>query len=411
VLSPASNPYFVFAYRRCTIARMSESQDPGAAAGNTRAYTIDSDFPGGNIRVERMEGNSIYLHQELRDTEIWWFYWHFRVRGAAGRELTFHFTQGNVIGSQGPAVSVDGGRSWAWLGAQAVQDTAFVYAFPMGQDEVRFCFAPAYVESDLHRFLAQWQGHPALHTGSLCQTRKGRTVEYVRLGATDQCVRHRVLLTCRHHACESIASYALEGMMAAVLESSYDSEPVWDTVEFMIVPFMDKDGVEEGDQGKQRHPRDHWLDYEGISLYRTTGALREKGPAWSDGKLRVALDLHCPHIRGTTNEAIYCVGGFDSQNWEEIQRFSAILETTRSGPLPYRTTDNIPFGVAWNTAENLSQGMSFAEWAIALPTTRMATTIEIPYATVHDHPMTVEAARTLGQDLARALYHYLAVIV
>ena len=44
-----------------------------------------------------------------------------------------------------------------------------------------------------------------------------------------------------------------------------------------LVPFVDKDGVEEGDQGKNRAPRDHNRDYAGASMYPETGALRELG--------------------------------------------------------------------------------------------------------------------------------------
>ena len=53
---------------------------------------IDANFPGGNIVVERMEGDTVFLHQDLRETAGDWFYWCFRVRGAAGRTLQFQFT-------------------------------------------------------------------------------------------------------------------------------------------------------------------------------------------------------------------------------------------------------------------------------------------------------------------------------
>ena len=38
-------------------------------------------------------------------------------------------------------------------------------------------------------------------------------------------------------------------------------------VEVLAIPFMDKDGVEEGDQGKNRKPRDHNRDYIGQSVH------------------------------------------------------------------------------------------------------------------------------------------------
>ena len=45
---------------------------------------LDASFPGGNIVLERIEGNNVYVHQDLRDTDRPWFYWCFAVTGAAG---------------------------------------------------------------------------------------------------------------------------------------------------------------------------------------------------------------------------------------------------------------------------------------------------------------------------------------
>ena len=50
---------------------------------------IDADHEGGNVIVERIDGDTVRLRQDLRDTQGWWFYWSFRVRGAAGRKVTF----------------------------------------------------------------------------------------------------------------------------------------------------------------------------------------------------------------------------------------------------------------------------------------------------------------------------------
>ena len=91
------------------------------ATGGSAELAIDAGFPGGNILVEKIEGDSAFIRQDLRDTRGDWFYWHFRVRGAAGRKLTFHFTRSNVIGVRGPAVSTDAGSTWSWLGRRAVR--------------------------------------------------------------------------------------------------------------------------------------------------------------------------------------------------------------------------------------------------------------------------------------------------
>lgn len=46
---------------------------------------IDTKFPGGKGVVESMEGDKVWMRPHLRDTEGDWFWWYFRVRGAAGR--------------------------------------------------------------------------------------------------------------------------------------------------------------------------------------------------------------------------------------------------------------------------------------------------------------------------------------
>ncbi|MHC4788116.1 MAG: M14 family zinc carboxypeptidase [Planctomycetota bacterium] len=370
------------------------------------SFALDCDFPGGNILLDGVEGDDVYVRQELRDTEGDWFYWCFRVRGAAGRRLRFHFTGGNVIGVRGPASSSDRGSTWRWLGRGRVGGESFCYDFAADEQDVRFSMAMPYVAANLRGLLARLSGGGSLRVEKLCTTRKGREVERLHLGRADNGCRHRVLLTCRHHACEMMASYALEGLMEAVLRSEGCA---WlrRNVEFLAVPFVDKDGVEDGDQGKNRKPRDHGRDYEGESLYASTGAIRRLVPEWSGGRLRVVLDLHCPWLRGPGNEAIYLVGSPQEWMWDEQQRFGAMLEQAIRGPLPYRAADNLPFGVSWNNADHLRGGRGCARWAEGLGHLALASTIEIPYANAGGHEVSARTAALFGRDLATALSQYL----
>jgi len=368
---------------------------------------VDCDFPGGNIIVDGVEGDTVAIHQDLRDTEGDWFYWYFRVRGAAGRTLTFQFTRGNVIGVRGPAVSTNGGKTWFWLGSESVTDTSFRYAFADDADEVRFCFAMPYLEANLREFLKRRAGNPHLKVDVLCRSRKGREVELLHLGRLDGRCDHRVLLTCRHHACEMMASYSLEGVMEEVLADTEEGRWLREHVEFLVVPFVDKDGVEDGDQGKNRRPHDHNRDYVGESIYPEVRTLRQLIPKWSGGRLRFALDMHCPYIRGEHNEVIYFVGGPDQENWKRVERFSKILESVQTGPLVFDSKNNLPFGQDWNTEENLKGGKSFGRWAAELPGILIGTSIEIPYANASGKAVTAETARAFGRDLARALQRFL----
>ncbi|MDY0169060.1 MAG: M14 family zinc carboxypeptidase [Thermoguttaceae bacterium] len=365
---------------------------------------IDCEFPGGNIIVERIEGDNVYLHQDPRDTEGFWFYWYFRVREAAGRTLTFHFTKGNVLGVLGPAISVDGGAAWSWLGPESMREASFTYTFPADAAEVRFCLAVPYQEADLRAFLERHAGNASLVVEPHATSRKGRAVSRLRVGKLDEPARHRVMLTCRHHSCEMMASWALEGIIDEVLADTANGQWLRANVEFLVVPMMDLDGVKDGDQGKNRRPHDHNRDYMGESIYPEVAALRAFVPGWADGRLRLSLDMHCPWIRGGNNEELFFVGVAPPDIWTATMRFSKILQETQTGPLIHDPKNDLAHGQAWNT---LAEPRSCSRWAALLPGIEVATSIEIPYARAGGRPVTRESAHALGRDLARAIRRYL----
>ena len=368
--------------------------------------SVDAQVPAGNIVCERVDAEQVYLHQEKRGSAPWWFYWAFRVRGAEGRTLTFHFTDGEPVGTRGPAVSQDQGMTWHWLNKNFTAKS-FTYAFAPAESEVRFAFGMVYTQRDWERFIARFDGSPFLEKGQLAVTRKGRKVEKLRLGCLKAEPRHRVLLTARHHCCEMMASYVLEGVIEGVLADGERARWLRENVEFLVVPFVDKDGVEDGDQGKNRAPRDHNRDYDGVSAHVETAAIREQVPAWAGDKLTVALDLHCPWIRGENNEWVYQVGSSDTNLWAQQQVFGKWMEEVEPNLLAYRHANDLPYGKAWNTSSNYAQGMSCIRWASALPGIRLASSIEIPYATANSAEVTPLSARSFGNSLATAIGLYL----
>jgi hypothetical protein len=383
--------------------------------GNVRAaepvggVRIDADFPGGNIILEKIEGDTVTVRTDLRDTEGWWFYWCFRVRGAAGKTLDFNFTHGEPIGVRGPGVSLDEGATWTWLG-KTKDNKSFTYTFPPAVDSVRFSFGMPYTEAHLKTFLKRVGNHPALKQEVLCQSRKGRDVERLRVGKITGEPKFRVLITCRAHCCEMMTSYVAEGLIDAALGDDTNGKWFRENVEVLVIPFVDKDGVEDGDQGKNRRPRDHNRDYDANSIYLESRALKEFVPQWSKDKLRLAIDLHCPHIRGEYNEFIYLVGSPKPEVWLEQQRFGTILERVHKGPLVYRAANNLPFGEKWNTGGNLTAGPSGSSWARTLPGISLATTIEFPYANVSGGEVNAGSARAFGHDLAAAIRGYLETV-
>lgn len=378
-----------------------------ACVGGARGEVfVDAEIPAGNIVCERVLGNQVFVRQERRDSTAWWFYWAFRVRGAEGRALTFNFTDGGPVGTRGPAVSADQGLTWRWLNKDFTKKS-FSYTFAPDESEVWFAFGMVYTQREWDRFMARHKDSPFVEQGRLAVTRKGRQVEKLRLGCLRSEPRYRVLLTARHHCCEMMASYVLEGIVEAALADDEKARWLREHVEFLVIPFVDKDGSEDGDQGKNRAPRDHNRDYDGDSVHVETAAVRAHVPAWAQGKLRVALDLHCPHIRGEYNEWVYQVGSASTNLWAQQQAFGKLLEAVGPNPLAYRQANDLPHGQAWNTAGNFAQGTSFARWAAGVPGVRLSGTIETPYATANGAEVNAVSARQFGDNLAAALWRYL----
>lgn len=379
---------------------------------------VDTDFPGGNAVIEHVGADRIELRPDLRDTLGDWFYWCIRVRGAAGRDLTVQVRRdaGPGIGVRGPAVSKDGGRHWTWLGADAVTGDEFTLSVPEDAAELRLSFGMSYTAEHLERFLTANAAHSALERGLLTHSDQGRRVDLLRLGNLHGTPERRVLLTCRHHACEMMASHVLEGLMAEVL-SGVAEYAHWlrEHVEFVVVPVVDTDGVACGDQGKNRAPHDHARDYgaEG-GLYPETRAITQL--IEDTGRFDAVLDLHCPNVTGPTNQRGYFVGSEGAGNWDAVQRLAAALEEeTAVGPLPYRRADDLPFGTAWNGPANYisRDGRNIPLTSLDAFLADRAdvgthAVLEFPYADAHGAEVDEASARAFGLALARSLSLHLA---
>jgi hypothetical protein len=370
-------------------------------------YTIDADFAGGNIIVERIDGDRVELRPDLRDTEGGWFYWCFRVRGAAGRTISFRFTEQSPIGTRGPGISFDAGKTWRWLGREEGDDSHFTFAFPADADDVRFGLGMTYTQTHLDAFLHQLGPSDSLRREVLCHSRKDRPVERLRMRrAGNDTLPHHLLITARHHCCEMMCSYAVEGIIATALSADDPGRWFRDNVDLVVIPFVDKDGVEDGDQGKNRRPHDHNRDYDG-QVYPETVAIRQYVPGWLGDASLVMLDLHCPWIRGRMNEMVYQVGRPDPTRWERQQAFGKVLTSVRRGSIAYHSRNDLPFGQAWNNGSNYNQGTSSTAWGALLPGVDLVTTFELPYATAEGTEVNQTSAKAFGVDLAHALKAYL----
>ena len=179
-----------------------------------------------------------------------------------------------------------------------------------------------------------------------------------------------------------------------------------ENADFLFVPFMDVDGSEDGDQGKNRAPFDHNRDYAAPPRYPEVAALKEKLPAWSAGRPLIFLDLHDPALRTDIHETIHFLEPAEPEQAARMDLLCTLLERDQQGPILYRKSANLRFGAGYNKGFANPPPIS-AGWARGLPGALLGCTVEIPYANANGCEVNAASARELGRDLAVALAGFL----
>ena len=375
------------------------------------SYEIYSDFPGGNIKVVEKTGNKATITQDYRDSD-WWFYWNFGVRGAEGKTIIFNFVNsGDIIGFRGPAASFDGGNTWKWLGSDGVKRrksaSSFEFSFPKDAKDVRFAFCIPYMPTDFDAFIKK---APAIKKHFLGKTKKGRENYYYTLGNPDG--KLKIFLTSRHHACESTGTYAMQGILEEFLKNSTPSCALLKDAEIIAVPFMDLDGVLDGDQGKSRKPHDHNRDYSESPIYPSVAAFKSLyNKASESAETVVALDLHSPWMfrggKSDTNNRAYFVEPLGAK-LENLRRFSGLLESETmkgEGRIVHKTGWDVKYGTLWNKG-NAIKSRTFSVWTGKHPKAEFTSSFETPYSENEGTKITRENLLGLGADFAKALEKY-----
>ncbi|MEO8494226.1 MAG: M14 family zinc carboxypeptidase [Planctomycetota bacterium] len=346
-----------------------------AEAATGGEVTIHTDFPGGNVVVSRNDGSAVHVAPDPRGDSPW-FYWYFEAKAAKPGRVNFVFPEqvagfkNGAIGFQGPAISMDLGKTWKWMGTESVAGSSFYFDFAKTDEPVRFAVTIPYLQQELDAILDKNAGNSHLKTSILTKSRHGRNVELLQIGEPGPDVKP-VLVTGRHHATETIASYVLDGFLQEAMSDSPAGEEFRKKYVLYAVPFVDKDGVEEGDQGKNRKPHDHNRDYGEASIYPEIQAIKELDKAH---RFQLTLDFHCPTLVMQDHQVMYFVGAKEhpQHNFENVSELASWIkkglpENAPHGPLVWLRSATEP------TPMN-SHYFGFKADAI------MAATLEIPFA-------------------------------
>ncbi|MBR2372948.1 MAG: hypothetical protein IKA87_01820 [Lentisphaeria bacterium] len=367
---------------------------------------IETAFTGGNVFIENINGFDVLLTRDMRNSEGDWFYWAFRAIFDKIGEYRFTFTSPHSLSSCGPAVSYDDGKTWEWLGFECVtQRNIFTYKFDGTKSEkVIFCVGMQYLPYHLERFLSRHEGSPYLSQSILTYSRKNRPVKHLHIEDTS-CpgAKKHVFLSSRHHCCEMMATYALEGILETALGADETGRCLRERYIIDCVPFADTDGVIDGDQGKNRRPHDHNRDYGEQPIYPEVKAIQD---FLLSKKLFFTMDLHCPWIySGIHNETVYFPGPEEAIHEELLKIFAQILEKHAPAEAPFFAVNNLPFGTGWNTKSNY-QGLTCSAWIRKMCAPQFAQSIEIPYAIASGVQLTADSVRALGRAIAESIIEY-----
>ncbi|MGI6773224.1 MAG: hypothetical protein ACOX5C_06860 [Acutalibacteraceae bacterium] len=345
---------------------------------------ISTDFPGGNIKVLTISGDYVRVECDLRDTEGDWFYWAFCVEGAGGRTLTFDFGK-DRIGYFGPAVSHDL-KVWNWAGEESVAKNrhSFTYTFTES-DPVYFAHNMIYSPERFDEFLRANN----LKARTFALTDKGNEVKALEIGEGDKVI----VLHSRHHCCESTGTYVLEGVLQHLLTALPKGYRV------LAIPFMDIDGVINGDQGKNRRPHDHNRDYIDQPIYPS---VRELMKYAADNNVKYQFDFHSPYHIGGNDDKVFLVRNLLNEAGQD--EFAALFKEESEGlSFRYFADCDIMPNTSWNKLISPTSTKFFSN----LPTTELSFTLETAYFGTKDNAVSQNNLLKLGNAFGRALCRYI----
>ncbi len=286
---------------------------------------IDGDFESGCLGQVTRLGEDWYDLQLRPDT---WYWLHFRVRGAKGRQIIFEFTTRNIDNpnydygrnrwilprvnpqhsdaekgrgdpeTTGPDYLVrpvvsDNGSDW-----RPVDEIEQAGSLPgrfrithrFTSDEAYICYSQPYTYSMMLQWIEELKGDSRVAIGSIGTSRVGVEQPLLTIGANPSC-RDLVALISREDADESPGSWGLEGLVRELLDGRNKS--LLDRYVFKIVPMVCVDGVIAG----ATHSAGY--DYGGKRWHHEPTAkeiqnVKEAMRGWvADGfKLRLAGKIH-----------------------------------------------------------------------------------------------------------------------
>lgn len=208
---------------------------------------IDADFECGNIEVRDIAGDRADLAIRPDSNGKWYQWFYFRVRGGAGRELTFRIVNaGQSAYPEGwpgyrACVREDQAR-WVRTETGYADGVLEIRHRPVG-DQAWFAFFAPYDLARHWAFLQQTAAHDGVALDVLGRSVDGREISRLTLGHGPR----QVWLIGRQHSGETMASWWMEGALARLLDTADSlAKSLLEAATFHVVPLVNIDGAARG---------------------------------------------------------------------------------------------------------------------------------------------------------------------
>ncbi|HVR90702.1 MAG TPA: M14-type cytosolic carboxypeptidase [Novosphingobium sp.] len=369
---------------------------------------IDASFDSGNIEVLEVKGASARLAiRKDRESDFnQWF--HFRVGGAAGRELTLRITglNGSAYpdGWPGYRAAVSEDRSF-WGRADSSFDKAadggtLTITYTPEADLAWFAYFAPYSMERHHDLVADAAAGEGVTHRTLGHSLEGQPIDCLEMGEGEM----QVWLYARQHPGEVMAEWWVEGALGCLTDPADPLARVLrEKCRFHVVPNANPDGSRRG------HLR---TNFAGVNLNREwDNPTPERSPevlgirnAMDASGVNVAMDIH-------GDEAIPAVflAGFEGiPSWTEAQgqgfaRYRQILE--RRTP-DFQTRRGYPAARAGQANLSMSTNQLAERFGC------LAMTLEMPFKDNDDLPdlaqgWSPERSKLLARDCLAAMAEWL----
>lgn len=371
---------------------------------------IDATFDSGNIEVLSIDGPTARLRITRDHMSEFYQWFHFRVAGAAGRELELKIC--NLDGSAYPAgwpgyrACVSEDRSY-WGRAETSFDqredggTLTIRHAPAGELAWFAYFAPYSLERH-HDLVAEAAASEGVTYRRLGQSLDGRPIDCLELGEGEI----PVWLYARQHPGESMAEWWMEGAIEALCDPA---DPVARTLRqkcrIHLVPNCNPDGSFRGHLRTNAAGVNLNREWHEPSAERSPEVLAIRNAMDATG-VRFAMDVH-----GDEAIAANFLAGFEGiPSWSdalgaEYARFRAILE---------RRSPDFQTARGYATAAPGKANLSMSTNQLAERFGACAMTLEMPFKDNDDLPdpdqgWSPERCKLLARDCLASLVEWLEV--